>query len=60
MGRFPRLSTEMLAARYHVRAALGEEMSREVLQTTVHAGVPAANRAFAVAQQVLTADESWA
>jgi 4-carboxymuconolactone decarboxylase len=45
----------------HVRAAvrngLTEEQIREVLlQVAVYAGVPAANRAFAVAQRVLAAD----
>ncbi|HLR96285.1 MAG TPA: 4-carboxymuconolactone decarboxylase [Jiangellaceae bacterium] len=42
----------------HVRAALGnglsvEEIREVLLQVGVYAGVPAANRAFAVAQQVL-------
>ena len=45
----------------HVRAALRngltEEQIREVLlQVAVYAGVPAANRAFAVAQRALAAD----
>jgi 4-carboxymuconolactone decarboxylase len=42
----------------HVRAALRNGLSEEeigevLLHTSVYAGVPAANRAFAVAQQVL-------
>jgi 4-carboxymuconolactone decarboxylase len=42
----------------HVRAALGSGLSREeigevLLHTAVYAGIPAANRAFAVAQRVL-------
>jgi 4-carboxymuconolactone decarboxylase len=42
----------------HVRAALRngltpEQISEVLLHTAVYAGVPAANRAFAVAQQVL-------
>ena len=42
----------------HVRAALSDGMQpdelREVLlQTAIYAGVPAANRAFAIAQQIL-------
>jgi alkylhydroperoxidase/carboxymuconolactone decarboxylase family protein YurZ len=45
----------------HVRAALRNGLSpgqiQEVLlQVAVYAGVPAANRAFAVAQAVLAAD----
>jgi alkylhydroperoxidase/carboxymuconolactone decarboxylase family protein YurZ len=45
----------------HVRAALRNGLSprqiREVLlQVAVYAGVPAANRAFAVAQEVLAAE----
>lgn len=43
----------------HVRAAVRNGLSREeivevLLQVAVYAGVPAANRAFAVAQQVLS------
>jgi 4-carboxymuconolactone decarboxylase len=42
----------------HVRAALRNGLTRDeikevLLQTAVYAGVPAANRAFAIAQQVL-------
>lgn len=42
----------------HVRAALrngvtADEIGEVLLQTAVYAGVPAANRAFAVAQEVL-------
>jgi 4-carboxymuconolactone decarboxylase len=42
----------------HVRAALDDGMSTDelrelLLQSAIYAGVPAANRAFAVAQQVL-------
>ena len=42
----------------HVRAALGiglspEEIKEVLLQVAIYAGVPAANRAFRVAQQVL-------
>ena len=42
----------------HVRAALTNGLSREeigevLLHTAVYAGIPAANRAFAVAQRVL-------
>jgi 4-carboxymuconolactone decarboxylase len=42
----------------HIRAALGngvtkEEISEVLLQVGVYAGVPAANRAFAVAQETL-------
>ena len=42
----------------HVRAALGvglgpDEIKEVLLQVAVYAGVPAANRAFKVAQQVL-------
>jgi alkylhydroperoxidase/carboxymuconolactone decarboxylase family protein YurZ len=42
----------------HVRAALRNGLTREeirevLLQVGVYAGVPAANRAFAVAQRVL-------
>lgn len=42
----------------HVRAALGNGLTREeiaevLLQTGVYCGVPAANRAFAVASEVL-------
>jgi 4-carboxymuconolactone decarboxylase len=42
----------------HVRAALrngvtAEEIGEVLLQTAVYAGVPAANRAFAIAQEVL-------
>jgi 4-carboxymuconolactone decarboxylase len=45
----------------HVRAALTNGLSREeigevLLHTAVYAGVPAANRAFAIAQQVFEAD----
>jgi len=45
----------------HVRAALRNGLSPEqirevLLQVAVYAGVPAANRAFAVAQQVLAAE----
>lgn len=45
----------------HVRAALRNGLSPEqiqevLLQVAVYAGVPAANRAFAVAQAVLAAD----
>ena len=47
----------------HVRAALRNGLSPEqigevLLQVAVYAGVPAANRAFAVAQQVLAAERS--
>jgi 4-carboxymuconolactone decarboxylase len=43
----------------HVRAALrngvtADEIGEVLLQTAVYAGVPAANRAFAVAQDVLS------
>ena len=43
----------------HVRAALGngltpDEIKEVLLHTAVYAGVPAANSAFAIAQQVLT------
>ena len=43
----------------HVRAAIGHgvtpaEISEVLLHTAVYAGVPAANSAFAVAQQTLT------
>ncbi len=46
----------------HVRAALRNGLSPEqiqevLLQVAVYAGVPAANRAFAVAQGVLAAEE---
>ena len=46
----------------HVRAALRNGLSPEqiqevLLQVAVYAGVPAANRAFAVAQAVLAAEE---
>jgi alkylhydroperoxidase/carboxymuconolactone decarboxylase family protein YurZ len=42
----------------HVRAALrngltAEQIAEVLLQTGVYAGVPAANRAFAIAQDVL-------
>jgi 4-carboxymuconolactone decarboxylase len=42
----------------HVRAAIGNGLSREeisevLLHTAVYAGVPASNRAFAIAQQAL-------
>ena len=42
----------------HVRAALrngltADEIKEVLLQTAIYCGVPAANRAFAVAQQVL-------
>ena len=42
----------------HVRAAIGngltrEEISEVLLHTAVYAGVPASNRAFAIAQQAL-------
>jgi len=59
------ITLAMLATLYHdgelgmhVRAALGnglsvEEIREVLLQVGVYAGVPAANRAFAVAQQVL-------
>ena len=45
----------------HVRAALRNGLTRDeikevLLQTAIYCGVPAANRAFAIAQQVL--DES--
>lgn len=45
----------------HVRAALGNGMTREevaevFIHTAVYAGVPAANRAFAIAQQVFDED----
>ena len=45
----------------HVRAALrngltSDEIKEVLLQTAIYCGVPAANRAFAIAQQVL--DES--
>lgn len=45
----------------HVRAALRNgmtvaEIGEVLLQVSVYAGVPAANRAFAVAQEVLVAD----
>lgn len=44
--------------RLHVRAAVNngltdEEIAEVLLHTAVYAGVPAANRAFAVAQEVL-------
>jgi 4-carboxymuconolactone decarboxylase len=43
----------------HVRAALrngvtAEEIGEVLLQTAVYAGVPAANRAFAIAQEVMS------
>jgi 4-carboxymuconolactone decarboxylase len=43
----------------HVRAALrngvtAEEIGEVFLQTAVYAGVPAANRAFAIAQEVMS------
>ena len=46
----------------HVRAALRNGLTREeiaevLLHTAVYAGVPAANAAFAIAQQVLDEDE---
>jgi 4-carboxymuconolactone decarboxylase len=46
----------------HVRAALGNGLSREeiaevLLQTAVYCGVPAANRAFAVAGAVFAEEE---
>jgi 4-carboxymuconolactone decarboxylase len=46
----------------HVRAALGnglttDEIKEVLLQVAVYAGVPAANRAFKVAQQALDANE---
>ncbi len=42
----------------HVRAAIGNGLTREeigevLLHTAVYAGVPASNRAFAIAQQAL-------
>lgn len=42
----------------HVRAALGngmtsDEIKEVLLQSAIYCGVPAANRAFAIAQQVL-------
>ncbi|GAA5042333.1 4-carboxymuconolactone decarboxylase [Thermocatellispora tengchongensis] len=45
----------------HVRAALGngltpDEIKEVLLQTGVYAGVPAANSAFAIAQEVLAAE----
>ncbi|MFD8529801.1 4-carboxymuconolactone decarboxylase [Streptosporangium canum] len=47
----------------HVRAALRvglteEEIKEVLLQTAVYAGVPAANRAFAVAQAALESDRN--
>ncbi len=47
----------------HVRAALrngvtADEIGEVLLQVAVYAGVPAANRAFRIAQSVLQADES--
>lgn len=44
--------------RFHIRAALGNGLTREeiievLLQTAVYVGVPAANTAFAVADEVL-------
>jgi 4-carboxymuconolactone decarboxylase len=46
----------------HVRAALrngltADEIKEVLLHTAVYAGVPAANSAFAIAQQVLAEDE---
>jgi 4-carboxymuconolactone decarboxylase len=46
----------------HVRAALRngltpDEIKEVLLQTAVYAGVPAANSAFAIAQQVLAEEE---
>ena len=46
----------------HVRAALRNGVTREeiaevLLHTAVYAGLPAANAAFAIAQQVLDSDE---
>lgn len=46
----------------HVRAALrngltAEQIREVLLQVAVYAGVPAANRAFAIAQRVLAEDE---
>jgi 3-oxoadipate enol-lactonase/4-carboxymuconolactone decarboxylase len=45
----------------HVRAALGngltpDEIKEVLLQAAVYCGVPAANRAFAIAQEVLAAE----
>jgi 4-carboxymuconolactone decarboxylase len=47
----------------HVRAALRngvtvEEIKEVLLQTGVYAGVPTSNRAFAIAQEVLSAHET--
>jgi 4-carboxymuconolactone decarboxylase len=46
----------------HLRAALGngltaEQISEVLLHTAVYAGVPAANRAFAVAARVLAEED---
>ena len=46
----------------HVRAALrngvtAEEISEVLLHTAIYAGVPAANRAFAAAQEVFASIE---
>lgn len=53
-GRFEEL-------RMHVRAALGngldqDEIKEVLLQSAIYCGVPAANSAFAVAQEVLEGD----
>lgn len=47
----------------HVRAALGngltpDEISEVILQCAVYCGVPAANAAFAIAQEVLEPDSA--
>jgi 3-oxoadipate enol-lactonase/4-carboxymuconolactone decarboxylase len=49
----------------HVRAALGNgltpaEISEVLLQSAIYCGVPAANRAFAIAQKVIDEEEGSA
>jgi 4-carboxymuconolactone decarboxylase len=55
LGRFDELEMHIRAAR---RNGLGDDEIKEVLlQSAVYCGVPAANRAFAVAAKVLAEDE---
>ena len=55
LGRFDELEMHVRAAR---RNGLGDDEIKEVLlQSAVYCGVPAANRAFAVAAKVLAEDE---
>ncbi len=54
LGREHELAMHVRAARRNGMSA--EEIAEVLLHTAVYAGVPAANRAFAIAQEVLGSD----